>query len=259
MSRECRSEPKPHAGQSAQSGTASSASTSKSGFFVAAEAGDTQSGKSQFWLRQFVENKAKTQAVLRSESYKAEVVPFCGISTSPEHGVVDTAAEGGLVRSTSLEKIERKLANFGLKCKWIPKRSAAKGVGGQAKALGVVLLPLGLGGVNGLLETTVVEGDVPLLLPIRMMTVLRTVIDLHDMKFHMKEYSVTIPMFALPSGHVTVEIMNFANDRFQVPEGAPSCKQQDFEISHGEGTHVMECKISQQWWLRKVVKEIRTP
>ena len=77
-----------------------------------------------------------------------------------------------------------------------------------------------------------------------MMTALKTVIDLHDMKLHMKEYGITIPMFALPSGHVTVEIMGFENGRFQVPEGAPGCKQQDFELSHGDEIHVIECNMA---------------
>ena len=60
-------------------------------------------------------------------------VPFCGITT--------------------------KVAVRGLRIKWVPKQSFAKGVGGSAVVECVALIPLGIGGVNGVLETTVVQGD----------------------------------------------------------------------------------------------------
>ena len=74
---------------------------------------------------------------------------FCGTVTRPQHGVVDTAAESGLVGSPALES---QLKGHGLRVLWSPKKSMAKGVGGQAKVLGVVLIPLSIGGANGILE-----------------------------------------------------------------------------------------------------------
>ena len=40
--------------------------------------------------------------------------------------------------------------------------SPNEGIGGEAQGVGVCELPLGFGGVHGLMETAVVEGDVPL-------------------------------------------------------------------------------------------------
>ena len=103
---------------------------------------------------------------------------FCGITTKPVEGVVDTAAEGGLIGSVPLDALQSELHARGLQLQWTPKRSQAKGVGGNANVLGVAMIPIGLGGINGVLETTVVEGDVPFLLPIRMLRALESLIDL---------------------------------------------------------------------------------
>ena len=170
------------------------------------------------------------EAAESCEGYKGAQSGFCGIATSAEHGVVDTAAEGGLVGRNALERLEEKLKRIGLVCKRTDRQTSAKGVGGPAKVHGVVLIPVGIGGINGVLEATVVEGDVPLLLPVKMMRQLRTVIDLDSLTFFMKEFNITIPMFELPSGHVTIDILSFASGGFVLPEGVPGCSQEDFSF-----------------------------
>eukprot|EP00435_Cladocopium_sp_Y103_P036624 s1873_g9.t1 len=235
MSRECKNEPNIRgSAASVASVGGSSTATGKSGFLVFNEPADGEEHQSHFWLRQFVKERAETSASVPPEVYKGENAAFHGITTMPECGVVDTAAEGGLIGSFALQRIEDRLSYFGLKCKWTPKKSAAKGVGGSANVIGVIMLPIGIGGINGLLECTVVDGDVPLLLPIRMMRALKTVIDLDSMQFTMKEYGITVSMSELPSGHVTIGIMDFENGSFSVPDGA-------------------------QCWLSREVKTIRKP
>ena len=189
ISRECTAQPSDKSKGS--SSTQSSAASNKSGFFVVRDedpehAGNgshfpvsletSPRGRSHLWLKKFVEDRRRKQLCgghdfEQSEAtYKsAQSEGFCGITTHSAHGVVDTAAEGGLIGSLALKRLNHSLEAHGLTCKWAPKRSSAKGVGGQAKVIGVVYIPLGLGGLNGILETTVVEGDVPLLLPVRMM------------------------------------------------------------------------------------------
>ena len=173
--RECRNPP---ASDRGRTNVSSSASTSSSkGFFVqlAQPSEASTEGPSNFWLRQFLAHQkasreADADSCAPSGAYKERIVSsdqqsFCGISTKPFEGVVDTAAEGGLIGLEPLWRLQSALAKHGLKIKWIPKRSTAKGVGGNATVEGVALIPLGLGGVNGILETTVIQGDVPLLLP----------------------------------------------------------------------------------------------
>ena len=97
-----------------------------------------------FWLRQFVkESRARQETstefnnganpskryMERACMVKEGKVNFCGITTQAVEGIVDTAAEGGLIGKESLHRLERELAGRGLRIKWIPKQSFAKGVG----------------------------------------------------------------------------------------------------------------------------------
>lgn len=88
---------------------------------------------------------------------------FCGIVTNSSEGIVDTAAEGGLIGISALHRLQNDLAQYNLQGKWVPKKSTAKGVGGNAKVHGVILLPISIAKISGILETTVVDGEVPLL------------------------------------------------------------------------------------------------
>ena len=78
-------------------------------------------------------------------------------------GIVDTAAQDGLVGDAALKRLKGQLRARGLQEVWIDKVCKAHGVGGQAKVVGMAALPLGLAGCSGVLEVSVIEGDVPLL------------------------------------------------------------------------------------------------
>ena len=162
-----------------------------------------------------------SDAVSEYKAASTQSEQFCGIVTGSEYGVVDTAAEGGLVGSFALHRLESRLKDIGLKVKWIPKRSLAKGVGGQAKVLGVVLIPIGIGGLNGVLEATVVEGEVPLLLPVKLMKNLKAIVDFNQYKFILPDEELHIPLHELPSGHVTIDVLQFQPSGFAVPSTAP--------------------------------------
>lgn len=212
-------------------------STARSGFLVVS--GSTPGGveHSNFWLKELIQ-QAKTRSGSTSGEYKAADPCFCGIATQPQHGLVDTAAERGLIGKPALNRLQGCLRECGLRIKWPPnKTSAAKGVGGDAKCLGVAMIPVGVAGVNGLLrllETTVVDDDVPLLLPVCMLTGLKAVVDLQYMKLYLKEYGVEETMNVLPSGHVTIDVLKFENGKFQMPFTVPGCVQEDFRTPSHE-------------------------
>ena len=121
--RECRNPP---ASDRGQTNVSSSASTSSSkGFFVQlAQPSDASTeGSSNFWLRQFLAHqKASREAVADSRApsgaYKERILSsdqqsFCGISTKPFEGVVDTAAEGGLIGLEPLWRLQNVAECFG--------------------------------------------------------------------------------------------------------------------------------------------------
>ena len=227
--RECTAEPRPPPSSSASSGVAASVATSKSGFLVVSDQTGVQGVSSNFWLKQYIA-EAKTKKSASQAVYKSDP-SFCGIVTLPEHGVVDTAAEGGLIGKPALDRLQNSLRRFGAKIKWTSKTSAAQGVGGSAKCIGVAMIPIGLAGVNGILEATVVDGDVPLLLPIRMLTALKAVVNTDTMKLSLNKYGVELDMHELPSGHVTVDIVGFKDGKFSMPFDVPGCTPEDFEVA----------------------------
>ena len=89
--------------------------------------------------------------------------------------------------------------------------------GGQAKVLGIIAIPLGIAGSSGILEATVVEGEIPLLLPIKMSRQLRAVIDLEQLCLKFSGMEKSMPLIVLLSGHVAIEIFQFGDSGFRCP------------------------------------------
>ncbi|CAK9017487.1 Retrovirus-related Pol polyprotein from transposon RE1 (Retro element 1) (AtRE1) [Includes: Protease RE1 [Durusdinium trenchii] len=146
--KECTNEPdgkgKGHA--------ASDGSSPKSGFFeVVSMEGGSGSHVFHITLGQCLEH---ARAGRRSQE-----PPFSGITTQSTMGIVDTAAQGGLIGLPALERLQEALRVHHLKVKWTGKQAQAKGIGGSAKVCGVVEIPVGIAGVNGLIEATVVEEE----------------------------------------------------------------------------------------------------
>ena len=61
------------------------------------------------------------------------------------------------------------------------------------KVLGHVMIPIGLGGVSGLLEACVVDGDVPLLFPVKTMEELGALVDVPGRSMLLRKLSVIPP------------------------------------------------------------------
>ena len=130
----------------------------------------------------------------------------------------------------ALERLEEDLKSRGLKPRWCNRVVRTKGIGGEAKSLGVCELPLGIGGVSGILETAVVEGEVPLLLPVKLLKQLRSVINLDEECLEMRAIGTTVPMTRLPSGHYTIEVVDFAGKDWQLPTAAAQAGRSDSEF-----------------------------
>ena len=142
---------------------------------------------------------------------------FVGLTTNPMMGIVDTAAQDGLVGDAALKRLKGQLRARGLQEVWIDKVCKAHGVGGQAKVVGMAALPLGLAGCSGVLEVSVIEGDVPLLLPIKLLRGLQAVVDLSCDSMHLKSLGRSVELHSLPSGHVAVDVLDFGERGFSLP------------------------------------------
>lgn len=160
---------------------------------------------------------------------------FVGLTTSPTMAVVDTAAQDGLIGLKALERLKEQLTGFGLQINWSSRKAKAHGIGGAAKVAGVAALPLGLAGSSGVLEATVVDNEVPLLLPVKMLRSLQAVIDVGGECMHLKALNKSVELSQLPSGHLAVDVLDFGPSGFQHPVEAVEAgyHECDFRRNHG--------------------------
>ena len=226
---EC-SNPSRKAGSSGGS-TSSTSSSARTGFLVMG--GNPKMESTEFWLKEFVKGRTAKESCgsgasdsTEEEQYRSggmcdrDGTQFFGIAIRAEEGIVDTAAEAGLVGLFAYERLEKELQKFGLKPKWTEKQATAKGVGGEANAVGVVLIPLGIGKIDGILEATVVREDVPLLLPVSLIKMLKACLDFDKFTFTIPDHEIVLPMHEMKSGHVTIGITEFSEGPFHVPPQA---------------------------------------
>ena len=232
--KECTRKPDGYKNKTA-SESSSGASTARSGFFSVSHHPDAQtfwqergagSSSGQLTLGHFFKRVIKHQGT--------SVEDFCGLTTSPQQGVVDTAAQSGLVGRLALQRLEASLRDHGLRVVWIDKKAQARGVGGEAQVAGVVEVPLGLGGVCGILECKVVHEDVPLLFPVWLLRDLHACVDLAGNQLVLKKAHVTLPMNTLNSGHAAVDVCDFGKDGWKLPSEAAQVgrRQEEFMLRH---------------------------
>ncbi|CAE7573255.1 RE1 [Symbiodinium sp. CCMP2592] len=241
--RECRNPPDERGRQStyrsAPSTTQSSVSSpsARSGFYVETTPADRMDSSSFFgenrsdcymsyiptFGRLMFSVVGKSARALPDKPPAENPESFVGVTTTAGEGIVDTAAQDGLVGKAALLQLTEALRSFGLQIRWnTQKKAQASGVGGKAKVIGIAEIPIGIAGVNGLLEVTVVQDNVPLLLPIRLLRQLRAIVDLDRDVLQLKAYRVETPMHSLPSGHMSISVTSYAPEGWSLPHAAAS-------------------------------------
>ncbi|CAE7477551.1 MHX, partial [Symbiodinium sp. KB8] len=199
--------------------------SSKTGFYQATGAGDP----SAFWGEKPCSSDHCNHMCEGSAVQNPEET-FSGVTTKSHHGIVDSAAQDGVIGKLALERLEEDLRSRGLRPRWCNRVVRTKGIGGEARSVGVCEIPLGIGGVAGVMEAAVVEGEVPLLLPVNLLKQLRSVINLDEECIELRALDTTLPMHRLPSGHYTIDVLDFGCREWQLPSAAARVgrKEEDF-------------------------------
>ena len=133
----------------------------------------------------------------------------------------DTGAQEGLVWKQQLDKWCKLLAEDGLQVEWSQEKpESASGIGGMMQPIGVVYVPVGLAGCNGIIRFTVVEQDVPPPLPVVIMRTLQVSLDLADDgdKVIFRQFGGESSLRTLQSGHTVIRADQFDPDGWQHPE-----------------------------------------
>ena len=81
-------------------------------------------------------------------------VSWTFVSLDPGEVLWDTGAQEGLVGKQQLDKWCKMLAEHGLQVEWSQEKpESASGIGGTTKPIGVVYVPVGLAGCNGIIRS----------------------------------------------------------------------------------------------------------
>ena len=99
----------------------------------------------------------------------------------------------------------------------------------MSKPTGVARVPVGLARCNGVLRFTVVEQDVPPLLPVGVMGTLQAGLDLDDNgdKVIFRQFGGESSLRTLKRGHTGIRADQFEPDGWQLPEIAELCQNND--------------------------------
>ncbi len=153
-----------------------------------------------------------------------------------DEALVDTAAKSGLIGKPALDRLVSILlvTPKELRIQWLDKPARALGVGGvgrRTRTIDVALVPFSIGGVRGLLEVTVVQVDVLLLLPITVLRAFKSLVNLGELELIPSRPKVTVPMREVATGNVAVSIAKFKTEGWTINSSALSVQSEsDFVL-----------------------------
>ena len=160
------------------------------------------------------------------------------VTLDPGEVLWDTGVQEGLVGKQQLDKWCKLLAEHGLQVEWSQEEpESASRIGGVTQPIGVVYVPVGLAGCNGIIRFTVVEQDVPPLLPVGIMRTLQASLDLTDDgdKVIFRQFGGESSLRTLQNGHTVIRADQFDPDGWQLPEITELCQNND----EGRATNYM--------------------
>ena len=151
------------------------------------------------------------------------------VALDPGEVLWDTGAQEGLVGKQQLDKWCKLHAEHCQHVEWSQEEpESASGIGGVTQPIGVVYVPVGLAGCNGTIRFTVVEQDVPPLLPVEIMRTLQANLELTDDgdKVISRQFGGESSLRTFPSGHTVIRADQFDPDGWQLPGTSELCQEQ---------------------------------
>eukprot|EP00435_Cladocopium_sp_Y103_P028637 s478_g7.t1 len=140
------------------------------------------------------------------------------LSLPQGEAVLDTGATQDLIGSAALAELSEGLKAVGLQPIRVDRPVVTPaGIGGTAKALGVVLIPVSIEGSTGVLEMTILDGAIPPLLSVGFLEFLRAKIDLETDMLKLGALGLEVPMRKLSTGHRTIPLNTWKGGMFPIP------------------------------------------
>ena len=159
--------------------------------------------------------------------------------------IANTGAENGVIGKPRLPDLSKLLALFGLQFRWKsqPMTKEALGIGGSAKVLGILEVPMGFGGTEALIDLLVSDQDLPLLLPNNLFVSARANICYDKFCVSWPLSGTRSPIRLLPSKHPVISFVEFP-DAGRKPSDDIS---NSFEFTLGGTPEVPKTKYFATW------------
>ena len=169
----------------------------------------------------FITLRSLYQAVSHVKKVSPELPESWSFLSLPSgEAIVDTGATQDLIGQSALQDFRKVLASHGLQPVMVDAPiTLPAGIGGVAKASGVVLIPIVFQGNPGVLEMTVIEEPIPPLLSVGFLEFLGVIIDLPKNEIRSQKLQCSLPLTKLPSGHRTMQMLQWGGTAvFEMPE-----------------------------------------
>lgn len=115
------------------------------------------------------------------------------------------------------------------------KTFPATGIGGTGESLGIVDIPIGISGINGIGQWTVLEeSHIPPLTPVGLLKDLGTSVDLVTMQVRYGKLDKAQDLIELPSGHISHSICEFHLDGWTCDRSLDPQQAHAFRVKIGE-------------------------
>ena len=129
------------------------------------------------------------------------------LSLPQGEAIIDTGATQDLISVAALTSLSESLKLVGLQPIKIDRPVVTPaGIGGAAKALNEVLIPISMEQNTGVLEMTVLDGSIPPLLSVGFLEFLRTKMDLEKNTISFGALGLELLMKKLPTGHRSISL-----------------------------------------------------
>ena len=133
--------------------------------------------------------------------------------------ILDIGATQDIIGLPAMEALDKTLQAAGLRSIEVPTvANAPTGIGGQAKVVRSVLVPVSPGGAPGVINFLVIQSNVPPLLSVGLLEHLGASFDLVTNQICFEKIGVRLRMGVQASGHRTIPLVQWSGGHFPVPE-----------------------------------------
>eukprot|EP00971_Amphidinium_carterae_P352936 6492777-Amphidinium_carterae.1 len=166
----------------------------------------------------------------------------------PQLAVLDSGAQTAVCGRNRWEELIKAYYPLGLHPELISeKATVTHGIGGIAPTSGIWRLPVGIGGISGLIDITIIEQPIPLLVPISLQRELGMVLNLPTMTATWTAMGgAKSKIITLPTGHIAISVTEWPDEGWHLPHALHDISSQLVQ-GVGDRSATRQAKTPHAW------------